>query len=486
MPLTLNSTIAGLSSQQNPKQTQGDISSTAQVLPSASAIPSRRESAVTITIDAQINLPLNTTPLPVIPFNDAIAVGQTAEKALNEINTALAKIRQTTLQAVAGQNTVINLNALNEQLLRLKNEINAVVEHHHYKNTPVLKNGFSQSFPVDAQHTNTINLTLTDSSTHNLGVSATTARDLPDIAPPSSTVKIPGSPITTPLNTFSVTRQQQAPQHHEKTLHKTEPIDNHTLIPPAPVIHYQITLSPLENKTLKQDKHILPFELAQAWPVQTRPITHSVLTESGLKKSNPEFHLSLKNSPHFTLASYELYRFTQTLLPDHSLQTTKEHTITHFIGDDQIFTANAVPSQFDPLQKTDRYRHPTLSLENKPGSDLSTRIVNNNAVPAIITDLKNTPTTFSNVQYAENTINPNPLHTLNQNPPKPLIPSLIQPIGQLDVNTLKPLTWKISATQSTVINFSDYPISKGDRISLAIQGHTKAQGIVSNSDIETL
>ncbi|HIB62214.1 MAG TPA: hypothetical protein EYO51_03555, partial [Methylococcaceae bacterium] len=257
MPLTLNSTIAALSSQQNPKKTQGDISSQAQVLPSGSATPPRQESAVTITIDAQINRSRNTTHPPVIAFNEAIAVGQTAEKALNEINSALVKIRETTRQAVTGQNTVINLNALNDQLLRLKNEINTIVENHHYKNTPVLKNGFSQSFPVDAQHTNTINLTLTDSSTHNLGVSATTARDLADIAPASYTLKIPGTPVIAPVNAFSMTRQQQIPQHPEKTPHKTGPIDNHTLIPPAPVIHYQITLSPLEDKTLKQDKHIL-------------------------------------------------------------------------------------------------------------------------------------------------------------------------------------------------------------------------------------
>jgi len=202
MPLTLNSTIAALNSQQNPKKTQGDISSQAQVLPSGSAAPPRPEGAVTITIDTQINRALNTTHPPVIAFNEAIAVGQTAEKALNEINSALVKIRETTRQAVTGQNTVINLNALNDQLLRLKNEINTIVENHHHKNTPVLKNGFSQSFPVNAQHTNTINLTLKDLSTHNLGVGTTAASDLPDIAPASSTLKIPGTPVIAPLMPF--------------------------------------------------------------------------------------------------------------------------------------------------------------------------------------------------------------------------------------------------------------------------------------------
>ena len=105
MPLTLNSTIAALNSQQNPKKTQGDISSTAQVLPSGSATPPRPESAVTITIDAQINRALNTTHPPVIAFNEAIAVGQTAEKALDEINSALVKIRETTRQAVTGSDS---------------------------------------------------------------------------------------------------------------------------------------------------------------------------------------------------------------------------------------------------------------------------------------------------------------------------------------------------------------------------------------------
>ncbi|HIA45303.1 MAG TPA: hypothetical protein EYN95_05860, partial [Methylococcaceae bacterium] len=486
MPLTLNSTIAALSSQQNPKKTQGDISSQAQVLPSGSATPPRQESAVTITIDAQINRSRNTTHPPVIAFNEAIAVGQTAEKALNEINSALVKIRETTRQAVTGQNTVINLNALNDQLLRLKNEINTIVENHHYKNTPVLKNGFSQSFPVDAQHTNTINLTLTDSSTHNLGVSATTARDLADIAPASYTLKIPGTPVIAPVNAFSMTRQQQIPQHPEKTPHKTGPIDNHTLIPPAPVIHYQITLSPLEDKTLKQDKHILPIERAQPWPIQARPTTIFYNTKIEPKKSSPEFDLSLNNISDFTPASYELYRFTQTLLPDHSRQTTEEQTATHFMSDGKPIVVTAIPLSFDSVHKTDSYGQQTISLDNKPGHTLLTGVIHNKVFLPVSIDLEDSIDTFSNVQYPENTVNLNLLNALNPNPPQPSTPSLTLPIASREINPLKSPSWEIATTQSTVVNFTDFPVNKGDRISLTIQGQTIMQVFVSKSDIAPL
>ncbi|MBT4765702.1 MAG: hypothetical protein HOO12_03000, partial [Methylococcales bacterium] len=479
MPLTLNSTIAALNSQQNPKKTQGDINSQAQVLPSGSAAPPRPEGAVTITIDAQINRALNTTHPPVIAFNEAIAVGQTAEKALDEINSALVKIRETTRQAVTGQNTVINLNALNDQLLRLKNEINTIVENHHHKNTPVLKNGFSQSFPVNAQHTNTINLTLKDLSTHNLGVGTTAASDLPDIAPASSTLKIPG----TPVNAFSMTKQQQIPQHPEKTPHKTEPIDTHTLIPPAPVIHYQITLSPLEDKTLKQDKHILPIERAQPWPVQARPTTIFYHSEIEPKKSNPKFDLSLKNISDLTPASYELYRFTQTLLPDHSRQTTEEQTVTHFMSDGKPIVVNAIPLSFDSVHNTDSYGQQTISLDNKPGHALLTGVIHNKVFLPVSIDLEASIDTFSNVQYPENTVNLNLLNALNPNPPQPSTPSLTLPIASREINPLKSPSWEIATTQSTVVNFTDFPVNKGDRISLTIQGQTIMQVFVSKSDI---
>jgi flagellin-like hook-associated protein FlgL len=486
MPLTLNSTIAALSSQQNPKKTQGDISSQAQVLPSGKATPTRPERAVTISIDAQINRPRNTTHPPVIAFNEAIAVGQTAEKALDEINSTLVKIRETTRQAVTGQNTVINLNALNDQLLRLKNEINTIVENHHYKNTPVLKNGFSQSFPVDAQHTNTINLTLTDSSTHNLGVRTTAASDLADIAPASSTLKIPGTPVIAPVNAFSVTKQQQIPQHPEKTPHKTGPIDTRTLIPPAPVIHYQITLSPLEDKTLKQDKHILPIERAQPWPIQARPTTIFYNSEIEPKKSSPEFDLSLNNISDFTPASYELYRFTQTLLPDHSRQTTEEQTITHFMSDGKPIVVNAIPLSFDSVHKTDSYGQQTISLDNKPGHTLLTGVIHNKVFLPVSIDLEDSIDTFSNVQYPENTVNLNLLNALNPNPPQPSTPSLTLPIASREINPLKSPSWEIATTQSTVVNFTDFPVNKGDRISLTIQGQTIMQVFISKSDIAPL
>jgi len=453
MPLTLNSTIAALSTQQNPKKTQGDISGQPQVLPSGNATLPRPDSAVTITIDAHINRPLNTTHPPVIAFNEAIAVGQTAEKALNEINSALVKIRDTTRQAMTGQNTVINLNDLNDQLLRLKNEINTIVENHHYKNIPVLKNGFSQSFPVDAQHTNTINLTLTDLSTHNLGVRTTVASHLPDIAPASYTLKIPGTPIIAPENTFSMTKQQQFPPHHEKLPDKTGSIDTRTLIPPAPFIHYKTTLSPLEDKTLKQDKHILPIERAQAWPVQTRPTTLFYNSEIEPKKSNPEFYLSLNNISDLTPASYELYRLTQTLLPDHSRQTTQEQTI---------------------------------SLDNKPGHALLSGVIHNNVFLPVSIDLKASIDNFFNVQYPENTVNLNLLNTLNPNPPQPSTPSLTLPIASREINPLKSPSWEIATTQSTVVNFTDFPVNKGDRISLTIQEQTIMQVFVSKSDIAPL
>lgn len=74
---------------------------------------------------------------------DGIALAQTAEGAMDEINTMLQQIRTLAVQAATGTNTADDRDALNKEALSIASEITRIAEQTTYGGKTVLNGGLS-------------------------------------------------------------------------------------------------------------------------------------------------------------------------------------------------------------------------------------------------------------------------------------------------------------------------------------------------------
>jgi len=101
--------------------------------------------------------------------NDAISLAQTAEGAMEEITNMLQRMRTLSVQAINDTNSSTDRQALNNEVVELKAEINRIADTSVFNNMPLLKDGYSGTFQIGHQAGQTIDLKLNDASTTTLG-----------------------------------------------------------------------------------------------------------------------------------------------------------------------------------------------------------------------------------------------------------------------------------------------------------------------------
>lgn len=122
----INTNIASLNTQRSLNRSQGSLQTSLQRLSSGLRINSAKDDAAGLAISERFTAQIRGLNQGVRNANDAISLAQTGEGALQEITTALQRIRELSVQAVNATNSATDRTSLQQEVDQLQEEITRV------------------------------------------------------------------------------------------------------------------------------------------------------------------------------------------------------------------------------------------------------------------------------------------------------------------------------------------------------------------------
>jgi len=126
MAQIINTNIASLNTQRSLNRSQGALQTSLQRLSSGLRINSAKDDAAGLAISERFTAQIRGMNQGVRNANDAISLAQTGEGALQEITTALQRIRELAVQSVNATNSQSDRTSLQEEVSQLQSEITRV------------------------------------------------------------------------------------------------------------------------------------------------------------------------------------------------------------------------------------------------------------------------------------------------------------------------------------------------------------------------
>ena len=128
MAVYVNTNVSSLNGRRYLNNVQNQLTTTYQRLSSGMRINSAKDDAAGLQIADRLTTQINGLNQGNRNSNDAIALAQTMEGALDETTNMLQKIRTLAVQASNGTNTQEDRNALQQEVTSLSNEINRIAK----------------------------------------------------------------------------------------------------------------------------------------------------------------------------------------------------------------------------------------------------------------------------------------------------------------------------------------------------------------------
>ena len=170
MTQVINTNIASLNAQLNLSKSQGALQTSLQRLSSGMRINSAKDDAAGLSISDRMSSQITGLDQAVRNANDAISLSQTAEGALNTVDTNLQRIRQLALQSANSTNSSSDRAALNAETQSLITEIQRVSSTTQFNGLNLLDGTFASSqFQVGANANQTISVGIGAATTDQLG-----------------------------------------------------------------------------------------------------------------------------------------------------------------------------------------------------------------------------------------------------------------------------------------------------------------------------
>ena len=188
MAMMINTNIASVSAQRHLNESRKDLDIAMERLSSGQRINSAKDDAAGLAIRDKMSSQIEGLRQAVRNTNDAISLAQTAEGAMEEITSMLQRMRTLSVQAVNDTNSSSDRQALNNEVVELKAEINRIADTSVFNNISLLEDGYSGTFQIGHQAGETIGLTLNDASTTTLGAVSTTGYSTHASTSPSEVV----------------------------------------------------------------------------------------------------------------------------------------------------------------------------------------------------------------------------------------------------------------------------------------------------------
>ena len=126
MAVYVNTNVSSLNGRRYLNNVQNQLTTTYQRLSSGMRINSAKDDAAGLQIADRLTTQINGLNQGNRNTNDAIAVAQTMEGALDETTNMLQKIRTLAVQAANGTNTKADYDALQQEVTSLSSEVNRI------------------------------------------------------------------------------------------------------------------------------------------------------------------------------------------------------------------------------------------------------------------------------------------------------------------------------------------------------------------------
>jgi len=169
MPQFINTNIASLNTQRSLNRSQGALQTSMQRLSSGLRINSAKDDAAGLAISERFTTQIRGLNQAVRNSNDAISLAQTGEGALQEITTALQRIREIAVQSVNATNSDSDRLSLQEEVSQLQEEITRVAGTKYNGVEIVGASATSFNFQVGANAGDTIKVTTTNVTSTTTG-----------------------------------------------------------------------------------------------------------------------------------------------------------------------------------------------------------------------------------------------------------------------------------------------------------------------------
>ena len=163
MSLYVSTNVSSLNAQRQLFTSNLQLSTAFERLSSGFRINSAKDDAAGLQISDRITSQIMGLDQAVRNANDGISLAQVAEGAMQEITTALQRIRVLAIQAQNGINTSADRLALQKEVSALKLEISRIASTSQFAGGDILTGTFSTAFLVGAQAGQFINFNLSRS-----------------------------------------------------------------------------------------------------------------------------------------------------------------------------------------------------------------------------------------------------------------------------------------------------------------------------------
>jgi flagellin len=193
MAMMINTNTASINAQRHLNTSRKELDIAMERLSSGQRINSAKDDAAGLAIRDKMTSQIEGLRQAVRNTNDAISLAQTAEGAMEEITSMLQRMRTLSVQAINDTNSSSDRQALNDEVVELKAEINRIADTSVFNNTSLLKDGYTGTFQIGHQAGETINLTLNDASTTTLGAISTTGYSTHASTPPLAVIVTPAT-----------------------------------------------------------------------------------------------------------------------------------------------------------------------------------------------------------------------------------------------------------------------------------------------------
>ena len=170
MPQFINTNVPSINTQRQLYNSQQSLTTALQRLSSGLRVNTAKDDAAGLAISNRLSVQIRGLNVAVRNANDGISLAQTTESALDEVSTALMRMRDLAVQAANDTNSAFNRHSLQAEVDQLVSEISRISKTTTFNGRPVLAGDNNYlSFQVGANSNESISLHSVDARVSSLG-----------------------------------------------------------------------------------------------------------------------------------------------------------------------------------------------------------------------------------------------------------------------------------------------------------------------------
>lgn len=176
MASVINTNVSSLFSQRSLGKSQDALQTSLQRLSSGLRINSAKDDAAGLSISERMSSQINGLDQATRNANDGISLAQTAEGGLNDVTTALQRLRTLAVQSANASNTDVDRNAIQTEAKQLTSEIDRIATQTNFNGIKLLDGSFKgQQFQIGANAHQSLSVSMGNARIDKLGVTDTTS-----------------------------------------------------------------------------------------------------------------------------------------------------------------------------------------------------------------------------------------------------------------------------------------------------------------------